>query len=88
MKLAQERGGDSAEGVAVLADEQLDHCMAIRNLSVTGPSMDEYLMQRPLVAEAALLRNHGVLTLAHYNPKNIEKRNGYRQKNIGELEEE
>ena len=88
MKLAQERGAGSGEGVAVLADERLGRCVAFRGLGVTPPSMDEYLTQRPLVAEAGLLRKHGVLTLAHYNPKNIEKRSGFRRENGDELEEE
>lgn len=87
MVLAQERQREGASGPAVLGNPSDLSYMVLRDLSVTVPNEHEYLRHKPLMAEQLLLRKQGALVLAHFNPDNVVKRNGFERPKLDPQDE-
>lgn len=52
-------------------------CLVFKDLSIEPPTVEQYLQEKPNMANAIIDSRQGLLALLHFNPDNIIKRNGY-----------
>jgi hypothetical protein len=79
VELAQERS-EEAEDLAVLVRHAEGECLVFKDLKAPLPTIQEYQRRKPLIASALLTNSQGMMTLWHFNPDNIKKRNGFEEK--------
>jgi hypothetical protein len=53
--------------------------VVFENLQVTPPTHSEYAQRKAITAEKLIFDSQGPLVLAHFNPKNIEKRTDFEE---------
>jgi len=78
MKLAQEIKADS-EKLPILKQPKMFSCRVFENLTTKPPYQDKYLRQRAIDAGVLQSKHQPLYAVIHYNPKNIEKRCGYKE---------
>ncbi len=79
MKLAQEIEAAPAKE-PVLKQHLLSTCRVFKDLKVTPPYQEDYNRRKTLIAISLESKYQGLYAVIHYNPKNIETRNGYKDK--------
>lgn len=87
-KVARQRtDGASVLGLAILEQPEDFNVLVFKDLSVTPASLNDYIQRRPLISNQLLTLRQAPSILAHFNPKNIEKRNKFRFEEFPEEEE-
>jgi len=82
MKFARKNAADKEPGnkdLPILERPAEMNCLVFENLQVTAPTPSEYAKRKAITAEKLVFDTQGPLVLAHFNPKNIEKRSGFEE---------